>query len=365
MDERLSDRLRRATAEATAQGYAAMIVAPSPDLAYLTGYEPMPMERPTLLVLREDRDPVMLVPELERPLAAASSAGAVVELVGWTDGDDPYTAAADLLESQGRVAVGDRLWASHVLGLQGVLPDLTFEPASPVIGRLRAVKDDDELAALRRAARGADETFRQICSSTFLGRREEEIAADLADLLVQHGHGYADFTIVASGPNSASPHHEPSGRTILPRDVVVMDFGGELGGYFSDTTRTVVVGESPNGFERVYDTVRRAQEAACDAVRPGVPCQDVDRTARRIIDDAGLGARFIHRTGHGIGREVHEPPYIVEGNEWVLEPGTTFSVEPGVYLEDSFGVRIEDIVAVTEDGVERLNRSTRELKVVS
>ena len=365
MNERLNDRLRRATAEATAQGYAAMIVAPSPDLAYLTGYEPMPMERPTLLVLRDDRDPVMLVPELERPLAAASSAGAVVELVGWTDGDDPYTAAADLLEPRGRVAVGDRLWASHVLGLQGVLPDLTFEPASPVIGRLRAVKDDDELAALRRAARGADETFRQICSSTFLGRREEEIAADLADLLVQHGHAYADFTIVASGPNSASPHHEPSGRTILPRDVVVMDFGGELGGYFSDTTRTVVVGEPPKAFERVYDTVRRAQEAACEAVRPGVSCQDVDRTARRIIDDAGFGARFIHRTGHGIGREVHEPPYIVEGNEWVLEPGTTFSVEPGVYLEDSFGVRIEDIVAVTDDGVERLNRSTRDLKVVS
>jgi Xaa-Pro aminopeptidase len=365
MNERLNDRLRRATAEATAQGFAAMVVAPSPDLAYLTGYEPMPMERPTLLVLRDDRDPVMLVPELEQPLAAASSAGAVVELVGWSDGDDPYTAAAHLLEPQGRVAVGDRLWASHVLGLQEVLPGLTFEPASPVIGRLRAVKDDDELAALRRAARGADETFRQICSSTFLGRREEEIAADLADLLVEHGHAYADFTIVASGPNSASPHHEPSGRTILPRDVVVMDFGGELGGYFSDTTRTVVVGEPPNGFERVYDTVRRAQEAACEAVRPGVPCQDVDRAARQIIDDAGLGARFIHRTGHGIGREVHEPPYIVEGNEWVLEPGTTFSVEPGVYLQDSFGVRIEDIVAVTEDGVERLNRSTRELKVVN
>ena len=365
MNERLNDRLRRATAEATAQGFAAMVVAPSPDLAYLTGYEPMPMERPTLLVLRNDHDPVMLVPELEQPLAAASSAGAVVELVGWSDGDDPYTAAAHLLEPQGRVAVGDRLWASHVLGLQEVLPGLTFEPASPVIGRLRAVKDDDELAALRRAARGADETFRQICSSTFLGRREEEIAADLADLLVEHGHAYADFTIVASGPNSASPHHEPSGRTILPRDVVVMDFGGELGGYFSDTTRTVVVGEPPNGFERVYDTVRRAQEAACEAVRPGVPCQDVDRAARQIIDDAGLGARFIHRTGHGIGREVHEPPYIVEGNEWVLEPGTTFSVEPGVYLQDSFGVRIEDIVAVTEDGVERLNRSTRELKVVN
>jgi D-alanyl-D-alanine dipeptidase len=364
MNERLNDRLRRASTEATAQGYAAMVVAPSPDLAYLTGYQPMPMERPTLLVLRPDRDPVMLVPELERPLAAASTAGGVVELVGWLDGEDPYATAAALLGADGRVAVGDRLWTSHVLGLQAALPGVTFEPASPVIGRLRAVKDEDELAALRRAARGADETFRQICSSTFLGRREEEIAADLADLLVEHGHAYADFTIVASGPNSASPHHEPSGRTILPRDVVVMDFGGELGGYFSDTTRTVVAGDPPDGFERVYDTVLRAQEAACEAVRPGIACQEIDRTARRIIDDAGFGARFIHRTGHGIGREVHEPPYIVEGNDWVLEPGITFSVEPGIYLEDSFGVRIEDIVAVTDDGAERLNRSNRELKVV-
>ncbi len=237
-------------------------------------------------------------------------------------------------------------------------------PASPVIGRLRAVKDEDELAALRRAARGADETFRAVCRGTFLGRREEEIAADLAGLLVDNGHVRADFTIVASGPNSSSPHHEPGGRTILPRDVVVMDFGGELGGYFSDTTRTVVVGEAPKGFERIYETVRRAQEAACEAVRPGVSAQDVDRVARGIIADAGFGEAFIHRTGHGIGLEVHEPPYIVEGNEWILAPGTTFSVEPGVYAEGEYGVRIEDIVVVTHDGVERLNRSTRELQVV-
>jgi D-alanyl-D-alanine dipeptidase len=226
------------------------------------------------------------------------------------------------------------------------------------------VKDEDELAALRRAARGADESFRAICTTPFLGRREEEVAADLADLLVRSGHARADFTIVASGPNSASPHHEPGSRTILPKDAVVMDFGGQLGGYFSDTTRTVVIGEPPAGFERVYESVLRAQTAACDAVAPGVAAQDVDRVARRIIDEAGYGARFIHRTGHGIGLEVHEPPYLVEGNEQALEPGTTFSIEPGVYLEGEFGVRIEDIVAVTDHGVERLNRSTRELQVV-
>jgi Xaa-Pro aminopeptidase len=287
-----------------------------------------------------------------------------VELVGWVDGVDPYEEMARLLPAEGRIAVGDRLWASHVLGLQRAAPGLTLAPGSPVIGALRAVKDDDELAALRRAARGADECFRQICSTTFQGRREEEIAADLADLLVQHGHGRADFTIVASGPHAASPHHEPGGRTILPGDAVVMDFGGELGGYYSDTTRTVVVGEPPEGFERVYETVREAQTRACEAVAPGVTAEAIDRVARRIIDEAGYGARFIHRTGHGIGLEVHEPPYLVEGNAWTLAPGTTFSIEPGIYLEGRFGVRIEDIVVVTEEGVERLNRSTRELQVV-
>jgi Xaa-Pro aminopeptidase len=358
------DRMRRAAEEASAQGFDALLVAPSPDLAYLTGYDPMPLERPTLLVLRPGDEPVMLVPELERPLAADSPGGRSMELIGWTDAVDPYLEAARLLPSQGRIAVCDRLWASHVLALQRAVGAAAFESASPVIGRLRAVKDDDELAALRRAARGADESFRQICTMGFLGRREEQVAADLADLLVRNDHAAAEFTIVASGPNAASPHHEPGGRTILPRDAVVMDFGGALGGYHSDTTRTVVVGEPVEGFERVYDAVQRAQEAACDAVRPGIEAQEIDRVARRIIDDAGLGEKFIHRTGHGIGLEVHEAPYIVEGNDWVLEAGTTFSVEPGVYLEHEFGVRIEDIVVVTADGVERLNRSTRTLQVV-
>lgn len=364
MNARYADRLARAAQEAASQGFVALVVAPSPDLAYLTGYDPMPFERPTLLVLRTDRDPTMLVPELERPLAADAPSGDRIELVGWTDGVDPYAAAARLIPADGRIAVGDRLWSAHLIGLQAAIPGAAFAPASPVIGRLRAVKDDDELAALRRAGRAADETFRQICGMTFLGRREEEIAADLADLLVRNGHTRADFTIVASGPNSASPHHEPTGRTMLPRDAVVLDFGGELAGYYSDTTRTVVVGEPPKGFEEIYRAVQVAQDAAVRAVRPGVEAQAIDRVARRIIEDAGYGARFIHRTGHGIGLEVHEPPYLVEGSDWTLEAGTTFSIEPGVYLEGRFGVRIEDIVAVTTDGVERLNRSTRELQVV-
>jgi Xaa-Pro aminopeptidase len=359
------DRLARAAEETANRGLDALVVSPSRDLAYLTGYDPMPLPRPTLLVLRPGRDPVILVPELERALAAASPMGEHLELVPWRDGSDPYEAAASLLTGADRVAVADRLWAAHLLGLQRALPGAVFSPASSVMVRLRAVKDEHELGALRRAARAADETFRQVVSMSFQGRSEEDVAHDLAELLVRNGHAQADFTIVASGPNAASPHHEPGGRTILPRDAVVMDFGGQVGGYFSDTTRTVVVGDPPEGFEHAYAAVQEAQAAAVDAVRPGLEAQEVDRAARTIIDVAGYGERFIHRTGHGIGLDLHEPPYMVEGDRTVLETGMTFSVEPGVYLDGRFGIRIEDIVAVTTDGVERLNRSTRELQVVS
>ena len=284
-------RRERLAAEVAEERLAAVVVAPSPDLVYLTGYGPMPLERLTALVIRPDGDAVLVVPELERQLALDSTAGQTLQssqVVGWRDGDDPYALVASFLPREGRVAVGDRMWASHVLALQEALPGISLEPASRIIGRLRAVKDPDELGALRRAGRGADETFRQICGLRFLGRREEEVAADLAELLVAHGHTRADFTIVASGPNAASPHHEPGGRTILPRDVVVLDFGGELGGYFSDTTRTVVVGEPPAGFEEVYGLVQDAQDAAVRAVRPGAAAQDVDRAARRIIDGRRL-----------------------------------------------------------------------------
>ena len=264
------DRLGRAAEETGARELDALVVSPSPDLAYLTGYDPMPLERPTLLLLRPDRAPVMLVPELEGALAAASPVGEHLELVTWRDGSDPYQAAASLLAGATRIGVADRLWATHLLGLQRELPGAAFSPASPVMGRLRAVKDEGELEALRRAGRAADETFRQVVAMPFQGRTEEDVAHDLADLLVQNGHARADFTIVASGPNAASPHHEPGGRTILPHDAVVMDFGGELAGYLSDTTRTVVVTEPPEGLEQAYTAVQEAQAAAVEAVRPGL-----------------------------------------------------------------------------------------------
>ena len=364
MRARHAERIERAARAAEQAELVALLVPPSPDLAYLIGYDPMPLERPTTLILRPDAVPVLVVPALERPLAAGSPMGSELDLVAWRDGEDPYAVIAGLLPTQGRVGIGERLWANHLLELQRLRPQLGFLASTTVSGGLRAVKDVEELGALRRAGRAADATFDEIVTRPFTGRTERSIAEELAALLVRHGHAEADFTIVASGPHGASPHHEPGTRVIERGDAVVLDFGGRLDGYFSDTSRTVVVGDPPPGFAEVYDLVAHAQQAAVAAVRPGVTARSIDRAARDVIAAGDRADGFVHRTGHGIGLEVHEPPWIVEGNELALAAGMTFSVEPGVYLDGRFGVRIEDIVAVTDDGVERLNLSTRQLQVV-
>jgi D-alanyl-D-alanine dipeptidase len=227
------------------------------------------------------------------------------------------------------------------------------------------VKDEDEIARLRAAGRGADAAFAEVRELAFVGRREREVAEDLDRLLRANGHERVEFTIVGSGPNSASPHHTAGERTIAAGDAVVMDFGGTVDGYCSDVTRTVFAGEPTEEQRRVYEVVRSAQQAAFEAVRPGAAAQDVDRAARAVIVEAGYGEAFVHRTGHGIGLEVHEPPYIVEGDETTLVEGMTFSDEPGIYLDDRFGVRIEDQVLVTATGAERLNEADRALAVVA
>ena len=363
MDRHL-DRIRRAAKEAEADELDALLIAPSADLIYLAGYDPPPLERLTCLVVRPGADPVLLVPELERPRALTSPVGEQVEIATWQDGEDPYAALAPLLPETGRFAATDRMWAIHLLGVQRERPEASFAPAATVLAKLRWIKDPDELELLSRAARGADEAFRHLTDTRLEGLREEEIAVLLGSLLTGAGHEEVSFTIVGSGPNGASPHHEPGGRTIRAGDPVVLDFGGRVSRYCSDISRTVCVGEPPNGFEEVYEIVREAQETAFQAVAPGVPARDVDAAARRVIDSAGYGERFIHRTGHGIGLEEHEPPWIASDNQQPLEPGMCFSIEPGIYLEGRFGVRIEDIVAVTEDGAQRLNRASRDLETV-
>ncbi|HEX9693473.1 MAG TPA: Xaa-Pro peptidase family protein [Actinomycetota bacterium] len=357
---RHAERLDRAARVVGEAGLDALLVTPGPDLLYLTGHAPPPLERLTLLVIAPGRGPVLLVPLLERPAALASPAADRIEVLGWADAEDPYAVAAGLLPP-GVLAVTDQTWASHVLGLREAAANRTLVAAGRAMPPLRAVKDEKELAVLAKAASAADAAFADIVVVPFAGRREADVAADLADALRRHGHRTADFTIVGSGPNGASPHHEAGERVIAEGDAVVLDFGGHLGGYCSDMTRTVFVGEPPKEFDRVHDCVRRAQQAAFEAVRPGARAEEVDRAARDVIDDAGYGEWFIHRTGHGIGLEAHEPPYIVAGDRTKLEAGMTFSIEPGIYLPDRFGVRIEDIVAVTGDGARRLNEAPREL----
>lgn len=358
-------RMARAVADGQAAGVDGVLVTPGPDLVWLTGYQPTAItERLTMLVLTPDREPTLLVPTLERPDAERAAGTGAATVVDWLDGADPYAAASALLRPDGRYAISDSAWAMHLLGLQSALPRTAYDSVTTRLPMLRAVKDANELARLEAAGAAADATYEQILGVRFSGRKETDVATDLADLLREHGHEQVDFTVVGSGPNGANPHHEAGDRTIEVGDCVVLDFGGLMAGYGSDTSRTVCVGEPTEQIREVHEVVRLAQQAGVDAVRPGIACQEVDRAARAVIAEAGYGEQFIHRTGHGIGVTTHEPPYMIEGEELPLVPGMCFSVEPGVYLAGRFGVRIEDIVAVTEDGGRRLNNTDRHLHVV-
>lgn len=358
-------RMDRAVRDATAAGLAGVLVAPGPDMVWLTGYAPpADTERLTMLVLTADAGPVLVVPKLEAGDAEKAVGAPALTLRDWSDGVDPYRATAPVLSATGRYGISDNTWALHLIGLQETLPGTSYTPLTTALPMLRAVKDAREVERLAVAGAAADAAYEEIKKVPFAGRRESEVAADLAALLRATGHSQVDFTVVGSGPNGANPHHEAGERVIEAGDMVVLDFGGLCQGYGSDTSRTVHVGEPTEEERRVHELVHAAQRAACEAVQPGIACQEVDRVARAVIADAGYGEYFIHRTGHGIGVTTHEPPYMVEGEELPLVPGMCFSVEPGVYLPGRFGVRIEDIVTVTATGGRRLNTTERELAVV-
>ncbi len=370
---RYRERLERAAAAAAEEGFNALLVGTGPDLRYLTGYEALPLERLTLLVLPADGEPFLLVPRLER---AAAEAGLRVELpiVAWEETEDPYAIVAGRVGggfgTPPRLAVSDRLWALHLLRLEAAIPTAEFHPASLVLRRLRARKDPDEIRLLAAAATAADRVVEAIARGRLVGRSEADVAREVRERLVAEGHERAEFAIVGSGPNSASPHHEAGERRIGPGEPIVLDIGGTLGGYGSDVTRTIWVtggdpGRGPDEtFRTIYRAVQEAQAAAVAAVRPGAPAEAIDAVARSVIEGAGYGSAFIHRTGHGIGLEGHEDPYLVAGNPEPLEVGMAFSVEPGIYLEGRYGVRIEDIVVCGADGPLVLNGVTRELLVV-
>jgi len=366
-----SDRLRRA-ADATADaGYDALLLTPGADLRYLTGYDALVLPRLTCLVLPARGEPVLVVPELERPAALASPAGRLdLEIVGWPETADPFALVASRVgqwrpDGSKRVGVANRMWAEHLLRLRAALPAVEQRLAGEVLHRLRVRKSAAEVEALRRAGAAIDRVHARMAEWLRPGRSEEEVGRDIAGAIVDEGHKRVNFVIVGSGPNGASPHHDLGARRLCAGDTVVVDIGGTTAdGYCSDSTRTYSLGEPPPEVTAYYDVLLAAQLAACEAVRPGVSAEAVDRAAREIIEAAGYGERFMHRTGHGIGLEEHEQPWIVAGNLEPLEPGMAFSVEPGIYLAGHSGARIEDILVCTGSGGQRLNTVPRELAVL-
>ena len=366
------DRLAKAATAAEKAGLDALLVTPGADLRYLTGYDALPLERLTCLVVPTRGDAFLVVPGLERPRAVESPAGNLgIDIVGWAETEDPYGLAArrltDALGGQPEtIGISDRTWVLHGLRFRDALAGTRHELAGRALRELRMRKTAEELAALRAAAEIIDAVHEQIQTWSLVGRTEAEVGRDIADAIIQGGNTAVNFVIVGSGPNGASPHHDLGPRVIEPGDAVVFDIGGTTpDGYCSDITRTYVAGGEPDPeFARLYGVLQDAQERACAAIKPGITAEDLDAVARDVIADAGYGEQFIHRTGHGIGLEEHEEPYIVSGNAEPLEAGMAFSVEPGIYLPGRFGARIEDICVCTESGGERLNHVSRDLLVV-
>jgi len=351
------------------QGAALAVLAPGANLQYLTGVAETPSERLFCCLLPPTGDPTFVVPELSSEQVREATWVSTVR--SWCDGDDPVdtldAAVDECVADAGRVLLDGTMWARHTLDVQSVLGGRTFGLAEEVLGSLRAQKDETELDALRRAGAVADEVMASLFADagSLVGESEAALAREVERRLVDAGgEGVSFEPIVAAGPNGAKPHHHHGTRTVEPGDPVVFDFGTRVDGYPSDTTRTVVLDGTPSSeFEAVHEVVRAAQAAAVEAVEPGVEARAVDRAARDVIEAAGYGEQFVHRTGHGVGLDVHEEPYVSADSTATLEPGMVFSVEPGVYLAGEFGVRIEDLVVVTDDGCERLNDSSRDWRV--
>ncbi|MBM9462516.1 aminopeptidase P family protein [Aeromicrobium sp. YIM 150415] len=357
----MTDRLARAQALLSDRGVDALLVTPGADLRYLTGYHALPLERLTCLVLPARGEATLVVPHLERPAAVA--AGVALPIATWQETEDPFELVARLVGDVEVVALDDHMWAARVFALGAAIPGADQVLGGEIVAELRMRKEPSEIEALRAAGAAIDRVHRRMGEWLRAGRTEREVGEDIVRAILAEGHVTADFVIVGSGPNGASPHHELSDRVIEAGDPVVIDIGGTTPeGYCSDCTRTYVVGGEPDAeFAALYEVLQRAQAAQREHARPGVTAESVDRVGREIIAGAGYGDRFVHRTGHGIGQETHEEPYIVEGSARLLEPGMAFSIEPGIYLDGRYGARIEDIAICTDDGLEVVNTTSRDL----
>jgi len=364
-----ADRLARVRAAMAEQHVDACLLSVGPDLPWLIGYEAMPLERLTMLVVPRDGVATLVIPTLEVPRVEHRED--IFRVRGWGETEDPIAIVSELLGAARTAAIGNRTWAQFLVALHQARPSTAFTTTSALIGPLREVKDAHEVAALRRAAAAVDGIAAELQAGAIplVGRTEAEVSADLGRRMLEAGHQRVNFAIVAAGENAASPHHDPGPRVIGTDEVVLCDFGGTMlteggAGYCSDITRCVVTGEPTAEMVEVYAVLHEAQSAAVGAGHVGVPAEAVDATARDIITDAGYGEWFMHRTGHGIGVEEHEDPYIVSGNRHLLVAGNAYSVEPGIYLPGRFGFRLEDIVVATDAGPDALNRVDHRLVAV-
>ncbi len=351
------------------QGVDVLLLSVGADLPYLTGYGAMPLERLTMLVLPRDGEAKLVIPELEASLVDVQPEFA---LHAWGETEDPLNIVDDMLGSASTVAIGDTTWARFLVGLIERNDERTFRNASDVMTPLRAVKTPDEIERLRAASHAVDRIAARLQAGEIplVGQTEAQVSAELGRQILEEGHGKVNFAIVAAGENAASPHHHAGDRVIRENEGVLCDFGGTMFGddgigYCSDLTRCVYTGEPTAEFSEAYDVLFEAQAASVAAATVGTPAQDVDRAGREIISAAGYGEYFIHRTGHGIGVEAHEEPYIVEGNRDGLAAGNAFSVEPGIYVPGRFGMRIEDIVVAADEGPDPLNQVDHHLAVIN
>jgi Xaa-Pro aminopeptidase len=360
------DRIGRARAAMDEADVDVLLVSVGSDLPYLCGYEAMPLERLTMLVVPRDGEATMVIPRMEAPRVVEQPG--VFALRTWNESDDPVAIVAGLVGQPRRAAVGDTMWARFLVELLGHWSsDRTeFVRSTTVMNELRTRKDAAEIAALLAAGQAVDRIAAQLQAGQIplVGRSEAAVSADLSARILAEGHDIVNFAIVATAGNAASPHHHAGDQLIAPGDLVLCDFGGTMRGYCSDITRCVSVGEPSTEIAEAYAVLHAAQAAGVAAGVVGADCQDVDRAARRIIDDAGYGEYFIHRTGHGIGMEAHEDPYMVEGNMLPIAAGHAFSVEPGIYMSGRWGMRLEDIVVATADGPVRMNNANHDLVVV-
>ncbi len=359
--ETAASRIARSQQLMVEHGIDVLLLSVGHDLPYLVGYDAMPLERLTMLVVPQQGEAQLVIPRLEA--ARVNQLPGVFSLIPWDETDDPIAIVASHVRNVKTAAVGDQMWSRFLVDLIKQAPHLSFSRASEIVGALRIAKDRAELDALLAAGAAADRVAAQLHAGQIplVGRTEAQVSADISARLITEGHNVVNFAIVAAGKNAASPHHHPGPQVIQRDEIVLCDFGGTMNGYCSDITRCVFTGKTTPDVAAAYQVLKTAQAASVRSAVVGATCESVDEVARDVISAAGFGELFMHRTGHGIGMEAHEDPYIVAGNTTLLEAGHVFSIEPGIYLSGKWGMRLEDIVIASPDGPISVNNALHDL----